>query len=278
MIIKDKVFEEERSLYNIKDAKLINVKFEGEKDGESPLKESENIELESCSFSLRYALWHVKGLKGKNVVFQETCRAPLWYSKNIEFVNTKILGVKTFRESSNIILRNVSSTSPEYMWRCSKIDIKNCQHEGEYAFFESKDIKLDEFYLKGKYSFQYIVNMEITNSKFDTKDAFWHSKNVTVRNSYIKGEYLGWYAEDLTLINCKIESHQPLCYVKNLRLIDCEFINSDLAFEYSEVNGNIKGKIDSIKNPLSGTIRVEEVGELIREDDKYESKGEVIIG
>lgn len=275
---ENQVYQAERSLYNIKDTKLLNIKFQGQEDGESPLKECENIELNKCLFDLRYALWHDDGVKGKELLFTDKCRAPLWYSKNIELVKTKIKGVKTFRESSAISLKDVEVTSPEFMWRCSNINVDKSSIEGEYAFFESTDLVINKLNFKGKYSFQYVNGMKIVDSTFDTKDAFWHAKNVVVKNSYIKGEYLGWYAENITFINCKIESHQPLCYAKGLKLIDCEFINSDLAFEYSEVEGNIVGHINSIKNPLSGLIKVESLGELIREDDKYESKGKVKIG
>lgn len=121
----------------------------------------------------------------------------------------------------------------------------------------------------GKYSFQYTKDVTIENSSLDTKDAFWHSKNVTVKNSTVKGEYLGWYSDHLTLINCKIIGTQPLCYCKNLKLVNCEMIDTDLAFEYSDVEATIKGTIDSIKNPKSGHIKVDKIKELILKDSKY---------
>lgn len=52
-------------------------------------------------------------------------------------------------------------------------------------------------------------------------------------------------------------------------------IDTDLAFEKSEVEAVITTKVESIKNPLSGRIEVPEVGELIRDDEN--AKGEVLI-
>ena len=124
--------------------------------------------------------------------------------------------------------------------------------------------------MKGKYSFQYDENIEISDSELDTKDAFWHTKNVTVRDSVIKSEYLGWYSENLTLINCKIIGTQPFCYCKNLVLENCTMEGCDLSFERSTVNATIKGKIDSVKNPLGGKIRADEIGEVILERDLLE--------
>lgn len=120
-------------------------------------------------------------------------------------------------------------------------------------------------------------NLEIENSVLDTKDAFWHSKNVTVKDSVVKGEYLAWFSDGLTLINCKIIGTQPLCYCRNLKLINCEMEGTDLAFEYSDVEADIKGHVDSIKNPKSGTIIVDSVGEIIREQSIMEATGEIVI-
>ena len=84
----------------------------------------------------------------------------------------------------------------------------------------------------------------------------------------VEGEYLALYANGITFKNCKISGTQPLCYTKGLKFIDCTFKNCDLCFKYSEVKGNIIGDIVSIKNPLSGTIKITGNTEMIV--DKYD--------
>jgi hypothetical protein len=121
--------------------------------------------------------------------------------------------------------------------------------------------------MNGKYSFQYVEGSVFENCRFDTKDAFWHAKNVTVKNSTIKGEYLGWYCENVTFENCTIIGTQPLCYCKDLTLINCKMEGCDLSFERSEVKATINSHVDSIKNPISGSIIVDSVGEIILEED-----------
>ena len=118
--------------------------------------------------------------------------------------------------------------------------------------------------------------MIIINSVLDTKDAFWHSKNITVYDSVVKGEYLGWYSENVRFVRCKIIGTQPLCYCKGLILEDCTMEGTDLAFERSEVDADIKGKIDSVKNPLKGTIRADEIGELVVEP-QYVNADDTVI-
>ena len=120
-------------------------------------------------------------------------------------------------------------------------------------------------------------NLTIDNSNLDTKDAFLHIKNVVVKNSLVKGEYLGWFSDGLTLINCKIIGTQPLCYCKNLKLINCTMEETDLSFEYSDVEADIKGNIMSIKNPKSGRIIADSIGEIIKEDSIMEDTCDIII-
>ena len=147
----------------------------------------------------------------------------------------------------------------------------------EYLFFDSRDVSLENVAMQGKYSFQYMENLTIRNCNLDTKDAFWHSKNVTVYNSTVKGEYLGWFSEGLTLGGCKIIGTQPLCYCKKLKLVDCTMEATDLSFEYSDVEATILGHVDSIKNPRSGEIVVDSVGQIITGDTVMECTGKVTI-
>ena len=53
--------------------------------------------------------------------------------------------------------------------------------------------------------------------------------------------------------------------------------DTDLSFEYSDVKADIQGHILSVKNPRSGTITCDSVGEIIREDPVMECTGEVIL-
>ena len=92
------------------------------------------------------------------------------------------------------------------------------------------------------------------NSKLISKDAFWNCENVTVYDSVIIGEYLGWNSKNFKFVNCTIESNQGLCYIENLKMVNCTLIKTDLAFELSTVECDINSSIDSVKNPISGTI------------------------
>lgn len=276
-IIENKTFDEERALYNLKNTEVKNCTFAGPQDGESVLKETRNIRVIDSKFSLRYPLWHARGYELINSTFDDKTRAPIWYSHDGLIKDCDLEGIKLLRECSNTKIKNTNIVSPEFGWKCNDIEVSDTKITSEYIFLDSKNVKLENVEFQGKYSFQYMENLEITNCKLDTKDAFWHSKNVTVRDSIVKGEYLAWFSDGLTLINCKIIGTQPLCYCKNLKLINCTMEDCDLSFEYSEVEADIKGHVDSIKNPKSGTITVDSVGEIINEDSIMDVNGKVIV-
>ena len=265
--IENKNFPCERALYAVNGVTLKNCSFDGEEDGESALKEAKNIRLYGCYMNLRYPLWHDDGVEIENTVMTDKCRAALWYSNGVMVGNSSLGGIKALRECQDVNIENSKIVSAEFGWRCRGVALKNSAAESEYFFFETRDLTLSEVKFKGKYSFQYTENVVAENCVLDTKDAFWHAKNVTVKNSVVKGEYLAWYSEDLTFINCKISGTQPLCYCKNLKLIDCEMTDTDLSFEYSDVNADIKGEIVSVKYPRSGRIVADGYGEIILTDD-----------
>ena len=274
-MITNKTFDEERALYGEKDLVVKNCNFDGSADGESAFKEGREVTVIDCFFNLRYPFWHDDGLKISESEMTELCRAALWYSKNIEITDTKLHGIKALRECSKVKMRGCDIISPEFGWSVYGIEMEDCIVESEYFMMRSNHLNFCNVQMKGKYSFQYIEDSIFENCIFDTKDAFWHAKNITVRNSVVKGEYLAWYSENVTFENCKIIGTQPLCYCKNLKLINYEMIDTDLSFERSDVEATLTTPIVSIKNPLSGHIYVPKVGEIIM--DIAEAKGEIII-
>ncbi len=260
---KNLTLDEERALYGIKNAEVLNCSFAGVADGESALKECRNISVRNCFFDLRYPVWHLeKGILTK-CKMTKNCRAALWYDRFIEIHNSELNGIKALRECQNVILSRNNIDSCEFGWFCNNLKIDNCVLKSEYPFMKSRKIDIFNLQMRAKYSFQYVKDVVIRNSYLDTKDAFWHSQNVRVENSIIKGEYLGWYSKNLHLINCKIIGTQPLCYAKELILENCEMENCDLSFEKSDVNVQIRGGIDSIKNPRQGIIKAKHIKNII---------------
>ena len=271
MIYKNKQYDEERALYDVEDAEIIDCLFDGPADGESALKECRNIKVSGCDFKLRYPFWHVDDATIKDCTMSETCRAALWYDSDIRIVDSKLHGIKAVRECDGVTLTGCDVDSEEFGWRSKGLYVENCTINSQYLFFECKDMDIQKLKMTGKYSFQYIENVTIKNSNFKTKDAFWHAKDVTVYDTVLEGEYLGWYSENLRLVRCHIKGTQPLCYCKGLILEDCTMEDTDLSFENSEVEADVRGDIVSVKNPISGYVKADSIGEIIW-DEKHKAR------
>lgn len=262
-----KEFGGERPLYRKKDLYLEDVVI---RPGESGLKETANITAVKCRFEGKYPLWECDGFVVKDSILTVGARSGLWYSRGGELYNTIIDAPKTFRRMTGIKMRDCwIPGGSETFWDCSDIDVKDCQIErADYVFMHCENIVLENVKLQGNYGFQYAKNVVIKNCVLNSKDSFWEAENVEVYDSVINGEYLAWYSKNLKLVRCHITETQPLCYCEGLVMEDCTFgSDSDLAFEYSDVEATVKGHVVSIKNPRSGHIHVGSVGEIILDEN-----------
>jgi hypothetical protein len=273
--IRQEFLTGERALFQGQNLKIYDTIFA---DGESPLKESRDIDLVGCMFKWKYPLWYAKNITAKNCVWFDMARAGVWYTDNICIEDTAIEAPKNFRRCHELTLKNVSiPNAAETLWSCEGVNMENVTAKGDYFAMNSQNMKLDNFTLYGNYSFDGVKNAEIRNAKLLSKDAFWNSDHITVYDSFISGEYLGWNAKNLTLIDCTIESLQGMCYIDNLVMKNCKLINTTLAFEYSTVEADITGKIDSVLNPSGGVIRADSITELRIEKDKVDPEKTTII-
>ena len=68
-----------------------------------------------------------------------------------------------------------------------------------------------------------------------------------------------------------------MCYIENLVMKNCKLVNTTLAFEYSTVDVEIQGGIDSVINPTSGVIRADSIGTLIMEPERVNPADTEII-
>lgn len=263
---RQQFFKGERALYAEDGAKIYDSIFD---EGESPLKESKNIEVYDSQFKWKYPMWYSNNVTVRNCNWFEMARSGVWYTNNIKVYDSLITAPKNFRRCEGVTLENVNLTNAEEtFWMCKNIKLKNVTAKGHYFAMNTDGIEIDNLRLDGNYSFDGASNITIRNSVLLSKDAFWNTENVTVYDSYICGEYLGWNAKNLTFVNCTIESLQGLCYIDNLTMKNCKLINTTLAFEYAKnIDAEITNKVDSVFNPESGTITAQEIEELIVEKD-----------
>ena len=266
----------ERALYNSVDLSVTDSVFF---DGESPLKECANILVERCTFKWKYPIWYSSVVRVSGCTLEEGARAGIWYTRDIEIKDSVVKAPKALRRCERVRLKNVTFTdAKETLWHCNRVELSGVRVYGDYFGMNSENIRASDLEIEGGYAFDGARNIEIRGAKIKARDVFWNCENVTVFDSFISGEYIGWNSKNVTLINCTVESNQGFCYMNGLTLKNCTLNNTDLAFEYSTVNAEVKGKIDSIKNPISGKIVADEIGEIIMDEALVDKeKTEIIL-
>jgi hypothetical protein len=116
----------------------------------------------------------------------------------------------------------------------------------------------------------------VRRSTITSRDVFWHARDVLVEDCQIETEYLAWHARNVTFVRCSLQGPQPLCYATGLVLRSCSLVDADRAFEYSDVDAEITGHVDSVLNPRSGRIVAGSIGTL-RQDDPDLDPQRVVI-
>lgn len=273
--IKEEKFTGERALFQSCNLNLDYCTFA---DGESPLKESKNLNISHSLFQWKYPLWYATNITVEHSVFFEMARAAIWYSDHIKIKDFTVQAPKIFRRCSNLEMEDVEMpNASETLWFCDDVKMKNVRAKGDYFAMGSSNLEIEDFTLIGNYSFDGVKNMTIKNARILSKDAFWNCENITVYDSFISGEYLGWNAKNVTLINCTIESEQGMCYMENVVLKNCKLLNTNLAFEYSTVDAEVISKIDSIKNPYGGKISARDIDEIIFDNQEMKAENTKIV-
>jgi hypothetical protein len=261
-LIKNKEFGGERPLFATHDLRLENITIV---DGESGIKQCQNMECYDSKFYGKYPWWHVDGAKIENCYFAPGSRSAIWYTNDLVMKHCTIDGPKFFREMKNVELEDVTiNDADETFWKVKGLRLKNVTlHEGTYPFMFSEDIYVDGLESDAKYVFQYCKNVEIHNAKIVTKDSFWECENITIYDSLLDGEYLAWHSKNVRLVNCHLAGEQLLCYAQDLVLENCTIDAAcDRMFEYSTVEADIRGHIEHIKNPSSGHIIADSIGSV----------------
>lgn len=140
----------------------------------------------------------------------------------------------------------------------------------------SGDIDMANCVVIGGQALQQVRGMQAKSVHLDSEDALWQAKDVTICDSTLQGRRLGWYSEGMTLINCQIMGGQPFCHCKGLKLIDCVMSGADGAFEDSEIDATLRGKVDSTWVPVSGAVVADIIGEVLRKDG-HRCEGRLLV-
>ena len=264
----------ERASFALADAHITQSMFA---KGESPLKHGRGLNIDHTIFEWKYPLWYSQDVTLEDSALLDTARSGPWYVDTATLKRVLIAAPKTFRYSKHLTLEDVDiPDASETLWWCDDVTLSRVSVRGDYFGMNSSHIKANDLKITGNYAFDSGHDIEITNSKLLSKDALWNCHDVVVRDSILIGEYLGWNSRNLTFIDCIIESLQGLCFIENLVMRNCRLLNTTLAFEYSTVDAELIGGIDSIINPTSARITADSIGDVTLDPTRIDPAATII--
>jgi len=265
----------ERAAFALENAQIDDTVFA---EGESPLKHAAGLDVQRTVFEWKYPLWYSRDVTLSDSALLETARSGPWYVQGLTLRRVLVASPKTFRHSSGLLFEDVQfPDAQETLWWCDDVRLNHVSARGDYFGMNSSHIVADDLSISGNYAFDGGHDIEVSNAKLLSRDAFWNCHDVVVRDSILIGEYLGWNSRNVTFINCVIESLQGLCYIDNLVMKGCRLLNTTLAFEYSTVDAELVGGVDSIFNPTSGTIIADSVGQITLDPDRIDPAATKIV-
>lgn len=240
-------------------------KIDGEKfSTENPLGGNCEFICTDCSFD-------EGALKSCKHFFAEQCEINgITGCNTFTLTHCKITGDITANKKA--IVRDSDVTAKNFCAFSHNVSVIETSVTGDDAFCGSDKVYVHRMELRGKNAYRGVKNVTLEKCKIDSVDALNDCVNVTVINSVIICERLCAGSKNIVFKNCTIVGEQPFCDCKNVRLYDCVLQNSRGAFRGSDVRATLREPIDSIVDPLRGTIVVPAVGELIRTSKKSKAK------
>ena len=153
--------------------------------------------------------------------------------------------------------------------------------------------------MSSQYNCDYITSLPLLKERaYEVSKGQWNNYNEDIGETLLKflattshtidyyyRKYLenlllpcdNWNSKNLTFVNCTIDSNQGMCYMENIKMVNCKLLNTDLCFEFSSVDAEISSPIISVKNPISGRIVAKEIGEIILDADLIDPEKTKIV-
>jgi len=198
------ITDKERAFYNTKNKCFKNFTIKGKKNGKSAFKECRNITVEDSNIFLNNNFWHCYNLNLYKINFELDSKDPIWYCKNTEINNSKILSSKACRNCINMYIKDSYINSEDFCWKSDGIKFENCKIGYENGNCEKCK---NEFYLNRKDNLCYSNSEQGPFYKCASSD--YKGEKCT---QCIDDYYLGYLDDKCTTIDgCDLSENENKC-------------------------------------------------------------------
>lgn len=267
------VYQEGRELQALTDTVVFGAEFLSAEDTGEPLIDCANVLVQNSIFAVERPLVGAVKTIISMCDFDQTTRGTLSDSNRIVVQHCVFEGADSLSACERVHLHESEIYGYGLARDCKRLKLTSVIVEGVDAFLNCSNLAAWNLSVAGDGAFRHLENSLITGSIINGDDVLAYAKNVTLRDCVITGRRIGWMAQDLTFINCTIVGEAPLCRGREINVIDCRMLLADMAFEYSEIEASINGHINSVINPLSGTILADTVGTVLNGNARFNCSG-----
>ena len=183
------------------------------------------------------------------------------------------------KEARNIAVEKCSFSLRYPLWHVKSFSLADSAMDEltRAAIWYADDGEITGSRLHGIKAVRECGHIRLIDCDIDSQEFGWKCTEITMKDCTVNSEYLFFDSKNVTLSDIKMTGKYSFQYMENLVIENCTMEETDLAFEYSDVEADIIGNVMSVKNPRSGRIILDSVDEVIMEDAAMECSGEVIV-
>lgn len=267
------LYQEGRELAALSDTVVCGAEFVSTEETGEPLIDVARVLVQNSIFAVERPLACADRTVINNCDFDDLTRGALCDASRVVVQHAVFEGNDTLAAGERIHVHDSEVYGHGFARDTTKIKLTSVSVEGADAFCNCSRLAAWNLSVAGNGAFRHLSNALICGSIINGDDALAYADNVTLRDCVINGSRIGWRARDLTLINCTLIGAAPLCRAHEVNVIDCRMLLADMAFEYSDVQAAVDGHINSVINPLSGTVIADTVGDVFVGNSRYPCTG-----
>ncbi len=139
-------------------------------------------------------------------------------------------GESPLKESSNLIIKNVSFEWKYPLWYCRNLSVTNTlfSSTARSGIWYTKNINITDSVIEAPKTFRRSENIVLKNVKLpNALETLWNCKNINLENVNVKGDYLALNSSDIEIDNLFLDGNYAFDGGKNITINNSTLLSKD---------------------------------------------------
>ncbi len=172
------------------------------------------------------------------------------FSTHDAIINGSIFkdGESPLKESSNLVIKNVSFEWKYPLWYCHNVSVTNSlfSSTARSGIWYTNNINIIDSLIEAPKTFRRSENIVLKNVKLpNALETLWNCKNINLQNVEVKGDYLGLNSSDIEIDNLFLDGNYAFDGGKNITINNSTLLSKDSFWNSENVvvkNSKIRGE------------------------------------